>query len=204
MTTKYATQIARTLNLPVARVQAAVELLDEGNTLPFIARYRKEVTGGLDEVQIRDVADLLETQRALDDRRATILASIAEQEKLTPELQAQIEAATTRTVLEDLYQPFKPKRRTRAMIARERGLEPLAESILAQPRAGVGAEDLATPYLSDDVATVDDALSGARDIIAERISDHPEIRRVTREKALQWGTAVVGKVSGADDPRRRL
>ncbi|MCB0052415.1 MAG: RNA-binding transcriptional accessory protein, partial [Caldilinea sp.] len=126
-TPSYPARIARKLTLAERNVAATVQLLDEGNTLPFIARYRKEMTGGLDEEQIRAIEHMLGSLRALDERRATILASIREQEKLTPELEAQLLAAETLTALEDLYQPYRPKRRTRASIARERGLQPLAD-----------------------------------------------------------------------------
>src|SRR5690349_1803586 len=126
----YAERIARELGVRVEQVAATIELFDAGNTVPFIARYRKERTGGLDEEQIRHVGAQLENLRALDERRAAILASIEEQGKLTPELQQQLFAADTRTALEDLYQPYKPKRRTRASIAREHGLQPLADGLL--------------------------------------------------------------------------
>ncbi|MCB0159664.1 MAG: RNA-binding transcriptional accessory protein, partial [Caldilineaceae bacterium] len=201
MSEQYANPIAQKLGLAPHRVAAVIALLDDGNTLPFIARYRKEATGGLDEEEIRAISSELESARALDERRATILASIEEQGKLTDSLRAEIMAAETRTVLEDLYQPYKPKRRTRAMIARERGLEPLAEQILAQPRAVAGLDALTAPFLSDDVPTTDDALAGARDIIAELISDHPGVRQATREKALKWGGVRTGRIDDADDPR---
>jgi uncharacterized protein len=201
MSAQYANLIAQKLGLPQHRVAAVIALLDDGNTLPFIARYRKEATGGLDEEEIRAISSELESARALDDRRDTILASIEEQGKLTDELRAEIMAAATRTALEDLYQPYKPKRRTRAMIARERGLEPLAEQILAQPHRIAGLDALTAPFLTDDVPTADDALAGARDIIAEMVSDHPAVRQMTREKALKWGTVRTGRIDSADDPR---
>jgi uncharacterized protein len=193
--------IAAELGLPVRQVAATVELLDDGNTLPFIARYRKEATGGLDEEQIRAVAGLLESRRALEERRSAILASVAEQEKLTPELEAQILAAATRTELEDLYQPYKPKRRTRASIARERGLAPLAELILAQPVIRQTPADMAQPFLNEAAPTVEEALAGARDIVAEQISDHPAIRGQVREKALQFAQLRVAKTENAEDER---
>ncbi|NJN55916.1 MAG: hypothetical protein HC804_14920 [Anaerolineae bacterium] len=127
----HATQIAHLLKVKETQVTAVIELLDHGNTIPFISRYRKEATGSLDEEQIRQIEEQLNKLRALDERRSTILESIASQEKLTPELKKAINAASTLTELEDLYLPYKPKRRTRAMIARERGLEPLAEFIWA-------------------------------------------------------------------------
>jgi uncharacterized protein len=195
----YAAKIAAQLGLAQSRVAAAIELLDAGNTLPFIARYRKEATGGLDEEELRAIIEALETARALDERRAAILAAIAEQGKLTPELQAQIEAAATRTELEDLYAPYKQKRRTRASIARERGLGPLADLILAQGRETPAAA--AANYVNEQVPDVEAALAGARDIVAEMISDHADVRRGVREKALRFGAATAGKIGGAEDER---
>ena len=140
---------------------AAIELFDGGNTIPFIARYRKEVTGSLDEVQLRDIEDLLEKLRALDERKNTILKSITEQDKLTPELKKQILAADTRTQLEDIYQPFKPKRKTRASAARERGLQPLADLILEQAAIKQPLAKLAEPYLNAETPDPDTAWLGA-------------------------------------------
>jgi len=199
--TSYSTRIAARLQLSEHRVAATVQLLDDGNTLPFIARYRKEMTGGLDEEQIRAVEQTLASLRALDERRATILASIREQEKLTPELEAQLLAAETLTALEDLYQPYRPKRRTRASIARERGLQPLADLILAQPRKGDRPDIAAQAFLNEAVPTIDDALAGARDIVAETISDHAEVRRQTREKALRFATLTATRIEGSTDEK---
>ncbi|HZD10382.1 MAG TPA: Tex-like N-terminal domain-containing protein, partial [Candidatus Binatia bacterium] len=176
-------QIARDLRLGAGQIAATIDLLDEGNTLPFIARYRKEATGSLDEAQLRAVEERLTSLRALDERRAVVLNSIATQDKLTPDLQAQIQAVQTLTELEDLYQPFKPKRRTRASVAREKGLEPLAALILEQIQTRKPLEELVQPFLGEGTPTVDEALSGARDIVAETISDNAEIRGQTREKA---------------------
>ena len=200
-TPTYPARIARKLTLAERNVAATVQLLDEGNTLPFIARYRKEMTGGLDEEQIRAIEQLLASLRTLDERRATILASIREQEKLTPELETQILAAETLTALEDLYQPYRPKRRTRASIARERGLQPLADLILAQPRKGDQPETAAQGFLSDDVPTGNDALAGARDIVAETISDHAEVRRQTREKAMRFATLTATRIENSADDK---
>ncbi len=199
---RYAEEIARQLGLRAEQVAAAIGLLDEGNTVPFIARYRKEMTGALDEEQIRQVEGAVERARALDERRATVLASIEEQGKLTPELRAQLLAADTLTALEDLYQPYKPKRRTRASIAREKGLQGLADLILAQARTPQPPEVVAQEYLNEAVPTVEEALAGARDIAAETISDHPDVRRMTREKAMQWGSLRAQKVDGAADDRK--
>ncbi len=200
-TITYAHKIAADLSIRPEQAAATIELLDDGNTLPFIARYRKEKTGGLDEDQIRRLSEALASRRALDERRAAIVAAIQEQGKLTPALLAQLTAAETRTALEDLYAPYKPKRRTRASMARERGLQPLADLIVQQPLTRQTPEQLARPFLGEPVATVEEALAGARDIVAEAISDHPDVRRLTREQALRWGTLRCEKVDGAEDPR---
>ncbi len=197
----YAQTIASTLKVKPGQVTAVITLLDDGNTIPFIARYRKEATGSLDEEQIRQINDQVSKLRALDERRSTILESIASQEKLTPELETAVNAATTMTELEDLYLPYKPKRRTRAMIAREKGLEPLAELMLAQLVTRQTAEQIAAPFLNDEVPTVDDALTGARDIVAETISDTTQVRQSLREKALQFGLLRSEKVKDAADER---
>ena len=199
--TDYAGKIATQLNLARSRVAAAIDLLDAGNTLPFIARYRKEATGGLDEEELRAIIEALESARALEERRAAVLAGIGEQGKLTPELQAQIEEATTRTELEDLYAPYKQKRRTRASVARERGLQPLADLILAQALSRETPTALASAYVNEQVPDADAALAGARDIVAEAISDHAGVRRTVREKALSFGTLAAGKIDGAQDER---
>ena len=199
---EYAGKIAAQLTIRPPQVAATIELLDGGNTIPFIARYRKEVTGGLDEEQLRAIQSQLEALRKLDERRESILASIEEQGKLTPELRTQLLAADTLTALEDLYQPYKPKRRTRAMIAREKGLQPLADQILAQLRSRDSAESLAAAFLNEKVANSEEALAGARDIVAETISDHPEVRRVTREKALKFAAARAGKIEDAVDEKQ--
>jgi uncharacterized protein len=188
------TQISTQLNLKPAQVSATIELLDSDNTLPFIARYRKEATGSLDEEQIHQVSALLEKLRALDERRATVLASIQEQGKLTPQLEMQIKAAETLTALEDLYQPYKPKRKTRASVAREKGLQPLAELILKQDRVRLSLDELARPFLNENVGNLEEAWAGARDIVAETISDHAEVRRQTREKALHWAVLRSEKI----------
>ena len=150
---KYADKIASLYSLRPHQVQATIDLLDEGNTIPFIARYRKERTESLDEEQLRQVQSGLERLRSTDERRETILKSIEEQGKLDPELKSKIEAAETLTQLEDLYLPYKPKRRTRAMIARQRGLEGLAEWILKQLPTRTSLEDIAKPFLNDEVPT---------------------------------------------------
>jgi hypothetical protein len=193
--------IAAELGVRPEQVAAAVSLLDDGNTIPFIARYRKEATGTLDEEQLRHVAEQIERLRALDERRAAVLASVEEQGKLTAELRAQIDAAANMTALEDLYAPYRPKRRTRASIAREKGLGPLADLILAQSRTRQTAAQLAEAYVSEAAPTVEDALAGARDIVAETISDHAAVRGRLRQRAMQVGVLRAGRIEGAADER---
>ena len=198
----YANVLAQQIEVKPQQVQAVIEMLDEGNTIPFIARYRKERTGSLDEDQLRRIETGLERLRAMDERRATILKTIEEQGKLTEELTAKINAAQTLTELEDLYLPYKPKRRTRAMIAREKGLEGLAEWILKQPLTKTALDEIVRPFLNDSVPTAEDAWQGARDIVAEMISEHNEVRSKTREKALQWGIMKCSKIEDAQDEKR--
>jgi protein Tex len=193
--------IASLLKVKPSQVQATIALLDEGNTVPFIARYRKEMTGTLDDEQVRIIADEIARLRAMDERRAAILKSVEEQGKLTDELRAAIEAAQTLTALEDLYAPYKPKRRTRAMIAREKGLEPLAELILSQ-NGDLDPLEAAKEYLTDDVTSIEEALQGARDIVAETISDNANVRSSTREKALKFATLRAEKIEDAVDEKR--
>lgn len=197
----HANQIAQELSLRAAQVTAVTTLLDSGNTIPFIARYRKEATGSLDEEQLRAIQERTGKLRALDDRRQTIIASISDQEKMTPDLRQALLAAETMTALEDLYQPYKPKRRTRATIAREKGLTPLADLVLAQPRSPKSVEELAHPFLTDAAPTVPEALAGAYDIVAETISDNPQVRQGVREKALKFGVIQVEKVADAIDEK---
>jgi uncharacterized protein len=197
----YSNNIARQINVRQPQVTATIELLDADNTLPFIARYRKEATGGLDEEQLRQIVEELHRLRTLDERRAAVLKSIEEQGQLSEPLKGQILGAETMTALEDLYQPYKPKRRTRASIAREKGLQALADLLLNQVKAVESLEQLARPYLNEQVEDPAAAWAGARDIVAEAISDHPEVRRQTREKALQWGNTRTEKVQEAQDPR---
>ena len=176
----YSSHIAEQLGLGQRQVEKTIELLEQGATVPFIARYRKEATGSLNEVQITAIRDLLIRLKELDKRREAILASISEQGKLTPELEQQILAAATMTELEDLYLPYKPKRRTRATMAIERGLEPLANELQKQYSCDV--EQMAARYINPDkgVASVEDALAGARDIIAERVSENAQARNRIR------------------------
>ena len=191
--------IARELSLAARQIEGALALFDEGNTLPFIARYRKEATGGLDELQLRDVRDRAQYLRELGERRAVILGSIAEQGKLDPDLAARINAAETKQALEDLYLPFKPKRRTRAMIARERGLEPLADLLWGRDLSDAEIATRAKGFVdaSKDVPDAAHALAGARDILAERIADDAdvrgEIRDLTRTEGAMRSRAAAGK-----------
>ena len=188
----YAPQIASSLSLSARRVEAALELLEGGATIPFIARYRKEATGSLDEVEIAGIQDLWKKFQELDKRREVVLASIEEQGKLTPELRAAILAAATMTELEDLYLPYRPKRKTRASIAIERGLEPLAKRIFEQ--RGREVETLAAQFITDAVPTVADALQGARDIIAEWVNEDKRARdRVRRH--FGKGAVIASKVA---------
>lgn len=176
----YSSIIAEQLNLGTRQVEKTIELLEQGATVPFIARYRKEATGSLNEVQITAIRDLLVRLKELDKRREAILASIGEQGKLTPELEKQILAATNMTQLEDLYLPYKPKRRTRATMAIERGLEPLANEI--QKQYSCHLDQLAAKFINEEkgVNTVEEALAGARDIIAERVSENAQARNKVR------------------------
>ena len=180
----YAQKIAAELGLRAPQVSAALELLLAGNTIPFVARYRKEATGELDEVQLRDVRDRHEYLAELDDRRAAILKSIDEQGKLTPELKAQIDRAETKSALEDLYLPYKPKRRTRATIALERGLGPLAELLWAGETTDAQLAVRAASFVDAEkgVASVDEALAGARDVAAERVSEDASARAYVRDQ----------------------
>jgi uncharacterized protein len=187
--------LEREFNLQPFQVANTVKLIDEGSTIPFIARYRKEVTGSLDDQVLRELADRLAYLRGLDEKREQVKKSISEQGKLTQELEAALEKAATMTEIEDLYRPFRPKRRTRATVAKERGLEPLALAIWAQDLA-VPAQELALPYVDPEkeVPTAADAVAGAMDIIAEMISDDASyrsaIRKATWDKAVLSSNAV--------------
>ena len=192
---RLAVLIAAEIGSRADQAAAAIQLLDEGASVPFIARYRKEVTGGLDDTQLRLLAERLVYLRELDSRRAAILESVRSQGKLTDELEAQINAAVTKAELEDLYLPYKPKRRTKAEIARERGLGPLAEAILADRSLVPG--DLAKTYVAGEVADVKAALEGARDIVTETISVNSELigrlRAYLRDRAFLHATVIDGK-----------
>jgi uncharacterized protein len=187
----YAALIASELDIAPRSVAAVIALLDEGATVPFIARYRKEATGGAEDVVIARTAELVTHHREFFERKKTILASIHEQGKLTPELRAAIEGAVTRTALEDLYLPYRPKRRTRATIAKEKGLEPLADRMWAQEDRAGAPEEIAAAFVDAEkgVESADDALAGARDIVAERIVEDAAWRAAMRE--LMWSRGQV-------------
>ena len=192
------------LHLSLASVSAVVELLSEGATVPFIARYRKERTGGLDEVQIRTIEERLGYLRELDDRRRAILSAIEEQGQLTPQLKARIEAASTKAELEDLYLPYKKKRRTRGMMAKERGLTPLAERILAQGDGDPRREAAGFVAPDKEVADVDAALAGARDIVAEQLAEDASVRAFVRETFRTRGVLVTKAARGKDKERTKF
>lgn len=192
---RIARTIATEINARPDQVGAAVKLLDEGATVPFVARYRKEATGGLDDTQLRTLSERLTYLRELDARRTTILNSIKDQGKLTDDLAKSIALAGTKAQLEDIYLPYKPKRRTKAMIARENGLEPLADAILAD--RSVDPDTLAQSYLSEAVPTSKDALNGARDIVTERLTENAtllgELRSFMQREALLTSKVIDGK-----------
>ncbi|MEE3419615.1 MAG: Tex family protein [Lachnospiraceae bacterium] len=184
-------KIAEELDVEKWRVAAAVKLIDEGNTIPFIARYRKEATGTLNDEQLRNLFERLNYLRGLEEKKEKILASIEEQGKLTPDLKKAIESAETQVALEDLYAPYRPKRRTRAMIAEEKGLTPLALTLLRQ-KSTKTAEEEARPFVNPEkgVESVQEALKGASDILAEKISDTASIRSWIRDRTIKGGTVV--------------
>lgn len=184
-------QIQEELNVKLNQVEAAVQLIDEGNTIPFIARYRKEVTGSLDDEQLRILNERLTYLRNLEEKKSQVLSTIEEQGKLTEELRKQIEEAMTLVVVEDLYRPYRPKRRTRATIAKEKGLEPLANLIQMQ-MAEQPIENFAKDYLSEEkeVNTVEEAIEGAKDIIAEFISDEADYRSYIRKQTFDQGKLI--------------
>ena len=195
MLNTYIDLIAKAMGLPVTKITNTVKLLEEGATIPFISRYRKEVTGSLDEVQIATIKEQLQKLRDIDKRRETIIASIEEQGKMTPELLKKIKKAFTLNALEDIYLPYKRKRKTRASVARENGLEPLAEKLIQQENFNIS--EFATKLLSDKVTTIEDALKGARDIIAEQVNETEEarnsVRRSFKEDAFITAKLVRGK-----------
>ncbi len=201
-------KIAKELGIPEGRVRATAALLADGATVPFIARYRKEATGSLDEVAIGAIRDRLEQLEELDKRRGAILRSLEERELLTEDLKKEIEAAETLTVLEDLYLPFRPKRRTRATIAREKGLEPLARMLFTDEGAGPAGFDpagQAAAFVDAEkgVGSVEEALAGARDIIAEWISEDAPARAAVRDLFLAKADLTSKVIPGKEEEGAR-
>ena len=188
------------LNVGRGQVEAAVKLIDEGNTIPFIARYRKEATGSLNDEVLRTLDERLRYLRGLEEKKAQVMASIADQGKLTGELKKKIEEARTMVAVDDLYLPYRPKRKTRASMARERGLEPLADWIASQ-NAGTSLEDAAKPYVSEEkgVDSVKTVIAGAKDILAERIAEDAGYRTWVREITMNEGR-IASEVRGEEDP----
>ncbi len=196
--------LAREFHKNETHVRNVVELIDAGNTIPFIARYRKEMHGAMDDTVLRDLADRLSYLRNLAERREEVKKAIAAQDKLTPELAGKIDSAATLAEIEDLYRPYKQKRRTRATVAKEKGLEPLALALLSQERGLPPPEALAAGYVDAEkgVASVEEALAGASDIIAELVSDSAEIRRKLRELIMKQGRLVSAKAKDEDSVYR--
>ncbi|MDP2309764.1 MAG: Tex family protein [Pseudomonadota bacterium] len=197
-------RIAASIAAQSSQVTAAIELLDGGATVPFVARYRKEVTGGLDDIQLRALATLLGELRELESRREAILASVVSQGALTPELEADILAADTRDRLEDLYLPYRPRYRSRGEIAREKGLGPLADALLAHPELAPEAAGAAYVDAAKEVASVEEALAGARDILTERMAEDAELVGQLRDHARQVGVLRVRVVEGKEEEGARF
>src|ERR1700750_153403 len=192
-------KLAAELSIAEKQVVATIQLLDEGATVPFISRYRKEVTGELDEVQVANIRDRVQQLRDLDKRREAILKSLTEMGKLTPELEKQVNEAETMVALEDIYLPYRPKRKTRATTAREKGLQPLADLVLEQSRVDLELE--AAKYIDEEkgVNSLEEALAGARDIIAEHISENAEVRTKMRALFLEEGTFQSKVIAGKEE-----
>lgn len=185
-------QLAEEFNLRQDYSKNIVSLIDDGNTIPFIARYRKEMHGSCDDQVLREFDERLTYLRNLEKRKEEVTSSITEQGKLTQELAEAISAAKTLAEVEDLYRPYKQKRRTRATVAKEKGLEPLADIIFAQELKIGNIADIASPYISEEkgVETVEDAVAGASDIIAETVSDNAEVRKKIKDTVHRLGTVV--------------
>ncbi|MBO7402748.1 MAG: RNA-binding transcriptional accessory protein, partial [Lachnospiraceae bacterium] len=192
-------QLAKELNIRLEQVNATVKLIDEGNTIPFIARYRKEVTGSLNDEVLRTLDERLTYLRNLEEKKAQVIASIEEQGKLTDELRKQIEEAMTQVVVDDLYRPYRPKRRTRATVAVEKGLQPLADMILSQAE-GLDPEKEALAFVDPEkeVKSAEEALAGAKDIIAEQVSDNADYRSYIREQTFENGSVVSSRKDKAE------
>lgn len=197
-------QLVREFNISPTQVENTVKLIDEGNTIPFIARYRKEVTGELNDQVLRELHERLVYLRSLEEKREDIRRLIGEQGKLTGELSAALDAAVSLQEIEDIYRPYRPKRRTRATVAREKGLEPLAVILMAQNVFSGSAEQLAAPFINQEleVLSAEDALKGAMDIAAEEISDNAEIRKAVRDMFFRNGTIVTKAISKDDSVYR--
>lgn len=194
-------RLARELKLGLSQVTRTIALFDEGNTIPFITRYRKEATGGLDEEQLRVLAERLHYLRNLEARRAEVRAALEQGGHLTPELATQLDAAETLQAIEDIYLPFRPKRRTRAQIAREQGLQPLADALLAQDSGGQSRDDLAVAFVQSEqgVADIEAAYAGARDIVAETIAETATVRQAVREATRKTGVLRVARKDETTD-----
>ncbi len=195
-----ASEISRRLKISSHQVQAALGLFEDGNTIPFVARYRKERTGGLDEEQLRSIHELLESLKALESRREAIIKSLREQGLWKGPLRSSIEKANSLIELEDLYLPHRPRRRTRATTARELGLEPLAQQIVDQP-SGPPPARVARDFVKGEVSDPEQALAGARDIVAEWAAENPQVRQELRSKALKFARLKATKKSGGEDPK---
>jgi len=198
-------KLAGEFNLKLYQVQNTVKLIDDGNTIPFIARYRKEMTGELNDQVLRELYDRLMYLRNLEARKEEVLRLIDEQGKLTDEIKESINKAVTLQEIEDIYRPYRPKRRTRATIAKEKGLEPLAKILFDQDIRSGSIEELAAPFIDAEksVNTVEEALNGAMDIIAEEISDNAEFRKAIREMFYRLGT-IVSKAKKEEDSVYRM
>lgn len=195
-----APQLASRLNLPITQVSATLKLIEEGATIPFIARYRKEATGGLDDTQLRELSEQLEYCTALEERRSTILDQINSQQRLTPELEKALRQADSKARLEDLYLPYKPKRRNKAQEAREAGLSDLADAILKQPH--IQPDTLAKRYINPSLSidTIEAALEGCRYILFEQLTEHPDLIGSLRQRLWQYGLLEVNAAKGKADP----
>ncbi len=196
--------IGKELGVKSSQVEAAVGLLDEGNTVPFIARYRKEVTGELQDEQLRTIEERIAYLRNLEKRREEIINAITEQEKMTDELMASLQKAMKLQELEDLYLPYRPKKRTRAMIARERGLEPLADMIINDTVTSGEPLVIAADYINDEVLTAEDAIQGASDIVAEIVSDSADFRAALRKRMWKEGFIQAELVKEEDEGQQFL
>ena len=197
MVASFHTLISRILSIPAGQVERTIGLLGEGATIPFISRYRKEVTGGLDEVQIGNIKDQLDKLAELKKRKESILSSIEEQGKLTPELKKRIEDSWDSTEIEDLYLPYKPKRVTKAEIARKKGLEPLAKVVMMQNERDLSAR--VSAFVKGEVKNAEEALQGARDIIAEWVNENEEARNAVRNSFSHTAVITSKVVKGKEE-----